>query len=445
MKKAHILLLSLLISLTFGKSMQVKAAESSNNTNNRANVNGESLKLLDDYSYLSTLKDWMKSNNSPGVSPGVGIPGLWNSAFSSAPTEGKLYLPQQKDSVLAKVMSVNNQISPAFTNDDDAHMLLLPVGSGDPSVVVEKADEYALYTEGGGLSNHVIAKNQDATAELELTADASGVNFKVTRLVEDTQPTETATLNTIFTFSGVKSVINATVAEYANGNTGGGKYSEFSGYYYTTANVTVDLAKYLAADRTTLKIKEEDPILSVGDTWDAANYFISATDQEGNAVSYDKITVSGTVDTATPGSYPIVYSYGGITKNVTVTVKPVLTLTVPEAINFGSYQLGSASSKLYWEKDQDVTVQDESNNGWQLAVALANPANEDFAQLLHVGETVIGTDSVAVTDGTGTTVLNQTLEKEQFLYINYASVKEVRKDKATLNWTLTPSIMGVQE
>lgn len=424
-------------------ALRVQATETA--TNEAPILAAESLKLLDNYSELSVLKDWMKTNSSPGVSPGRGIPGLWTNAFASDPKEGKLYLPQAKDANMTKMMSVNNSISPAFTNGDDEHMLLLPPGSNDPKVVVEKADEYALYTSGGGLTNNVTANNEDNTAKLELIADASGVTFKVTRLVEDTQPTETATLNTKFTFKDVKSVINATVAEYLNGNTGGGRYSEFSGYYYTTADVTVDLSKYLATDRTTLKIKEENPTIHVGDTWDASQYFISATDQDGKQLAYKDIKVSGDVDTSKSGTYDVTYSYGGLTQTRTVTVEPALSLTVPESVGFGSVRLGANMAPLTWEKGQDIVVTSSLKNGWSLTAKIQKET-KDFSNYIYNGNQLLNQNAtIATSTAIGETTVNQEWNTKTGIYIDYSKANELRKDSAEIEWTLSPNANEVKE
>ncbi|MFX4143684.1 bacterial Ig-like domain-containing protein, partial [Enterococcus faecalis] len=70
-----------------------------------------------------------------------------------------------------------------------------------------------------------------------------------------------------------------------------------------TANVTVK------ADQSKLEVK--DSTIYVGDSWEAEENFVSATDKTGQDVPFEKITVSGQVDTSKAGVYPIVYSYEG--------------------------------------------------------------------------------------------------------------------------------------
>ena len=81
-----------------------------------------------------------------------------------------------------------------------------------------------------------------------------------------------------------------------------------------TANVTVK------ADQSKLEVK--DSTIYVGDSWEAEENFVSATDKTGQDVPFEKITVSGQVDTSKAGVYPIVYSYEGKEETAHVTVKP---------------------------------------------------------------------------------------------------------------------------
>ncbi|EKE3390978.1 bacterial Ig-like domain-containing protein [Enterococcus faecalis] len=81
-----------------------------------------------------------------------------------------------------------------------------------------------------------------------------------------------------------------------------------------TANVTVK------ADQSKLEVK--DTTIYVGDKWKPEDNFVSATDKTGQDVPFEKITVSGQVDTSKAGVYPIVYSYEGKEETAHVTVKP---------------------------------------------------------------------------------------------------------------------------
>ena len=81
-----------------------------------------------------------------------------------------------------------------------------------------------------------------------------------------------------------------------------------------TAHVTVK------PDQSKLEVK--DTTIYVGDSWKPEDNFVSATDKTGQDVPFEKITVSGQVDTSKAGVYPIVYSYEGKEETANVTVKP---------------------------------------------------------------------------------------------------------------------------
>lgn len=72
-------------------------------------------------------------------------------------------------------------------------------------------------------------------------------------------------------------------------------------------------------DQTT--IEAQDSVIYVGENWQPKDNFISAIDREGNQIAFENIVVTGTVDTQKAGNYEITYSYGGVSKTITVTVK----------------------------------------------------------------------------------------------------------------------------
>jgi len=80
-----------------------------------------------------------------------------------------------------------------------------------------------------------------------------------------------------------------------------------------TANVTV---KPILTD-----VEAKDSTLTVGDTWKAEDNFISAKDKDGNPVAFADVTVTGSVDTNKAGEYKVTYTYDGVEKTVTITVK----------------------------------------------------------------------------------------------------------------------------
>ncbi|WP_195264927.1 hypothetical protein IGI78_002075 [Enterococcus sp. DIV1767] len=85
-----------------------------------------------------------------------------------------------------------------------------------------------------------------------------------------------------------------------------------NGKVEATATITV------LADQTSVKAK--DSTLYVGDDWQAADNFVSATDKTGANVPFSNVTVSGAVDTSKEGQYPVVYQNGNQKAVATITV-----------------------------------------------------------------------------------------------------------------------------
>ncbi|OTO25075.1 MULTISPECIES: bacterial Ig-like domain-containing protein [unclassified Enterococcus] len=79
-----------------------------------------------------------------------------------------------------------------------------------------------------------------------------------------------------------------------------------------TATITV------LADQTSVQAK--DSTLYVGDEWEAADNFVSATDKTGSNLPFLGVTVSGSVDTSKAGEYPVVYQNGHVKATATITV-----------------------------------------------------------------------------------------------------------------------------
>ena len=86
-----------------------------------------------------------------------------------------------------------------------------------------------------------------------------------------------------------------------------------------TATVTVVGVPTLNVKNTTI---------AMGTKWTAAQNFVSASTAQGVAQALTGVKVSGSVNTAKAGNYPITYSYAGITKTATVTVKNMTALDV---------------------------------------------------------------------------------------------------------------------
>ncbi|MGC3054143.1 bacterial Ig-like domain-containing protein, partial [Enterococcus faecalis] len=57
------------------------------------------------------------------------------------------------------------------------------------------------------------------------------------------------------------------------------------------------------------RLQVKDTTIYVGDSWKPEENLVSATDKTGQDVPFEKITVSGQVDTSKAGVFPIVYIY----------------------------------------------------------------------------------------------------------------------------------------
>ncbi|WP_053072810.1 bacterial Ig-like domain-containing protein [Lactiplantibacillus herbarum] len=87
-----------------------------------------------------------------------------------------------------------------------------------------------------------------------------------------------------------------------------------------TIVVTVEAADSKAS------VTAKDMTVTQGSTWNAEDAFVSGTDADGNAISFDDVKVSGdTVDTSKPGTYKVTYTYtdkydNEVSQTITVTV-----------------------------------------------------------------------------------------------------------------------------
>ncbi|WP_230319185.1 bacterial Ig-like domain-containing protein [Enterococcus casseliflavus] len=81
----------------------------------------------------------------------------------------------------------------------------------------------------------------------------------------------------------------------------------------STATITIK------ANQTAVNV--HDSTIYVGDTWHAEDNFDSALDKDGNPVAFQDVTVEGSVDANSPGTYQVNYRYDGVTSTATITVK----------------------------------------------------------------------------------------------------------------------------
>ncbi|WP_270792227.1 bacterial Ig-like domain-containing protein, partial [Enterococcus faecalis] len=80
-------------------------------------------------------------------------------------------------------------------------------------------------------------------------------------------------------------------------------------------------AKAIVHVRDDSRLQVKDTTIYVGDSWEAEENFVSATDKTGQDVPFEKITVSGQADNTQAAIYPLTYSYEGKEDTAHVTVK----------------------------------------------------------------------------------------------------------------------------
>ena len=79
-----------------------------------------------------------------------------------------------------------------------------------------------------------------------------------------------------------------------------------------TANVTV------LKDQISITVKNSS--IFVDNSWSPKDNFVSGIDELGQKLDLSKVKVSGTVDTATPGTYKVTYSYRNVSQTANVTI-----------------------------------------------------------------------------------------------------------------------------
>ncbi|MTD38299.1 hypothetical protein GIX45_06625 [Erwinia sp. CPCC 100877] len=120
-----------------------------------------------------------------------------------------------------------------------------------------------------------------------------------------------------------------------------------------TANVTV------VEDKTSLEVK--DTSIALGDSWTAADNFVSATDKYGNTLAFDAIEVTDAVDTTQPNEYSITYKNGQLVKTAKVTVRADLTSLKVKNINLVIGDSWTAADNFVSATDKDgieLTLED---------------------------------------------------------------------------------------
>ena len=189
--------------------------------------------------------------------------------------------------------------------DKDGKALPLTEVTVDGTVDTSKAGRYEVVYRNG---------KAEATATITVLADQTNVKAKDSTLyvgddweAADNFVSATDKMGASLPFSGVT----------VSGSVDTSKAGEYpvvyqNGHVKATATITV------VANQETVVAK--DSTIYEGDDWQAADNFVSATDKDGNAVKLADITTVGTVDSATPGKYEVIYRNGKAETKATITV-----------------------------------------------------------------------------------------------------------------------------
>ncbi|TPR59604.1 bacterial Ig-like domain-containing protein [Enterococcus sp. OL5] len=260
--------------------------------------------------------------------------GTYTLYVSSVP-EGYV-VPQELQ--LGKEIQVNrtgNQFSVGITPEED----LSTIVTKDSTIYVgdewHAADNFVSATDkhGTGMSFSEITVNGEVDTSKVGTYEVKYMNGNVsdtaTITVVANQETVTAKDSTLYVGDAWTAADNFLSATDKDGNVLSltevtiigevdtdtpGEYQVIyrNGKTEATATITV------LADQTSVKAK--DSTLYVGDDWQAADNFVSATDKTGANVPFSNVTVSGAVDTSKEGQYPVVYQNGNQKATATITV-----------------------------------------------------------------------------------------------------------------------------
>ncbi|BDH63985.1 hypothetical protein MTP05_01700 [Enterococcus sp. PLM3] len=147
-----------------------------------------------------------------------------------------------------------------------------------------------------------------------------------------------------------------------------GEYKVTYSYAGIAKEAKITVKEKIAENQKTVVTK--DSTLTVGDKWDPTDNFVSATDKDGNAVDFSKVTVIGNVDTTRAGEYKVTYSYAGIAKEAKITVKEKI----------------AENQKTVVTKDSTLTVGDKWDPTDNFVSATDKDGNAvDFSKVTVIG------------------------------------------------------------
>lgn len=124
----------------------------------------------------------------------------------------------------------------------------------------------------------------------------------------------------------------------------------------TPAISSSDTGTTTVQDLTTLIVKNVQ--ITVGSSFNPSQVFVSATDASGAALSFNEVTISGTVDSTKVGSYQLTLTNGIVSKVATVTVVAAPVVSVPV------YRMYNPSSGKHYYTQSSTDRTNLLKKGW---------------------------------------------------------------------------------
>ncbi|WP_171000648.1 bacterial Ig-like domain-containing protein [Lactiplantibacillus pingfangensis] len=138
-----------------------------------------------------------------------------------------------------------------------------------------------------------------------------------------------------------------------------GQYSVTYHYVDRAGNVaTKTIQVTVTKPQSGLNVHDTELIAGPKTSWQAADNFISATDVDGQAISLQNITVEGTVQTETPGDYPVTYHFTDSRGN-----EYVKTITVHVAASQAALKTNDSTVQVgdNWQASDNVAIAKDIN------------------------------------------------------------------------------------
>ena len=206
-----------------------------------------------------------------------------------------------------------------------------------------------------------------------------------------------------------------------------GKYAVMYSYTDAGGNQQLQVITVEVTDtKATVAVKDSSVQAGKNTTWNPADNFVSATDENGKVVDFSAVKVSGTVDTTKAGVYPVTYTYtdgvGNVitqTANVEVTASKASLEAKDTSLVAGPNTTWTAADNFVSATDTDgqtVDVKDVKVSGtvdttkagdYPVTYTYTDAAGNEFTQTVTV--TVVASKaSLKVKDTTLTAGKNTT-------------------------------------